>query len=396
MAVLDRQAEGDLVMDGGDRPLVIAHVLPSFGLGGQERVALRLATQQQASGHRALAVSLAPPPEGVLADEFRQAGIETLTVPKQGRGLDFSLPARLAAEFCGEGVTVVHAHNPQALIYAALAGKAAGATVVYTCHGQNSLAAGRLWLTRLASLAIDAYVGVSPRIVERARRYHECPAAKLLVIENGVDLSAFRPEADTRRQVRAALGLPAGAWVVGTVGRLVDDKNPGLLLRAALPLLGPDARLVFVGDGPLGPDLQAVASRHTAGHCVSFLGARHDVPRLLAAFDVFALSSRTEGLPLALLEAMAAALPIVATAVGGVPDVVRDGRSARLVPSADEAALREALAQLRRDPTAAAELGRCARRESQRFSAATMTSRYLDLYHRCRVEPLTQKPFNLV
>ena len=122
-------------MDGFNLPLVIAHVLPSFGLGGQERVALRLATQQQASGHRTLAVSLAPPPEGALAEEFRQAGIEPLTVPKQGRGLDFGLPARLAAKFRAKSVTVVHAHNPQALIYAALAGKAAGATVVYTCPG---------------------------------------------------------------------------------------------------------------------------------------------------------------------------------------------------------------------------------------------------------------------
>ncbi len=371
-------------------PMVIAHVLPSFGLGGQERVALRLATEQQASGHRALAVSLAPPPEGPLADEFRRAGIKPLTVPKQDRGLDFTLPARLVGEFRKNGVTVVHAHNPQALIYAALAGKVADAAVIYTCHGQNSLAPGRLWLTRLASLEIDAYVGVSPRIVERARCHHECPEAKLQIIENGVDLSAFRPDADARREVRAELGLPERAWVVGTVGRLVEDKDPGLLLRAALPLLGPDARLVFVGDGSLAPAMHALAARHPAGRYVSFLGARHDVPRLLAAFDAFALSSRTEGLPLALLEAMSVGLPIAATAVGGVPDVVRDGFSARLVSGADEAALREALAQLRNDPTAAAEMGRCAREESRRYSAATMTSRYLDLYHRCRTASLAQ------
>jgi glycosyltransferase involved in cell wall biosynthesis len=367
-------------MDAQAMPMVIAHVLPSFGLGGQERVALCLATEQRTRGHRALAVSLAPLPEGPLADEFRQAGIEPLTVSKRGRGLDFSLPARLAEEFRKNRVTVVHAHNPQALIYAAIAGKAAGATVVYTCHGQSSLAPGRLWLTRLASLAIDAYVGVSPRIVARARCHRECPEAKLQVIENGIDLSAFRPDADARREVRAELGLPEGAWVVGTVGRLVADKDPGLLLRAALPLLGPDAHLVFLGDGPLAPTLQALAARHPAGRCVSFLGARPDVPRLLAAFDVFALSSRTEGLPLALLEAMSVGLPIVATAVGGVPDVVRDGWSARLVPSDDEAALREALTQLRNDPAAAAEMGRCAQTESRRFSATTMTSRYLDLY----------------
>ena len=383
-------------MDAQAVPLVVAHVLPSFGLGGQERVALCLATEQRSSGHRALAVSLAPLPEGPLAAEFRRAGIEPLTVPKRGRGLDLSLPARLAEEFSKNRVTVVHAHNPQSLIYAALAGKAAAATVVYTCHGQSSLAPGRLWLTRLASLAIDAYVGVSPRIVARARCHHECPESKLQVIENGVDLSAFRPDADARREVRAELGLPEAAWVVGTVGRLVADKNPELLLRAALPLLGPDARLVFVGDGPLAPSLKALAACHPTGTCVSLLGARHDVPRLLAAFDVFALSSRTEGLPLALLEAMSVGLPIVATAVGGVPDVVRDGWSGRLVPSGDETALREVLTQLRSDPTAAAEMGRRAREDSRRFSAATMTSRYLALYQRCRAAALAQKPLSLV
>jgi glycosyltransferase involved in cell wall biosynthesis len=319
-----------------------------------------------------------------------------LTVPKQGRGLDFSLPGRLADVFRSNRVTVVHAHNPQALIYAAPAGRAAGAAVVYTCHGQNSLAAGRVWLTRLASLVVDAYVAVSPRIAARARTNHECPEAKLLVIDNGVDLSAFRPDMSARREVRAELGLPEQAWVVGTVGRLVADKHPELLLRAALPLLGPGARLVFVGDGPLAPTLRALAAGHPASRWVNFLGARQDVPRLLAALDVFALSSRTEGLPLALLEAMSVGLPIVATAVGGVPDVVRDGFSARLIPSEDEAALREALDQLRNDPTAAAEMGRCAQQESRRFSAATMTSRYLDLYHRCRAGSLAQKPLTLV
>ena len=383
-------------MDARELPLVIAHVLPSFGLGGQERVALCLAAEQRMSGHRVVAVSLAEPPVGPLAGEFRKINVEPLTVPKRDRGLDFSLPGRLAGEFRCNSVTVVHAHNPQALIYAALAGKAAGATVVYTCHGQNSLAPGRLWLTRLASLAVDAYVGVSPRIAARARCHHECAEAKLAVIENGVDLSAFRPDAGARHQVRAELGLPESAWVVGTVGRLVADKHPELLLRAALPLLGPGARLLFVGDGPLAPALQAIAAQHPSGRYVSFLGVRHDVPRVLTAFDVFALSSRTEGLPLALLEAMAMGLPIVATAVGGVPDVVRDGFSARLVPSADEAALHAALDLLRHDPIAAAEMGRRAQQESRRFSAATMTSRYLDLYRRCRAGSPAQKPLTLV
>jgi glycosyltransferase involved in cell wall biosynthesis len=172
----------------------------------------------------------------------------------------------------------------------------------------------------------------------------------------------------------------------------VNDKDPGLLLRAAAPLLGPDARLVFVGDGPLATSLHSMADEHPSGRYVTFLGARQDVPRLLTAFDVFALSSRTEGLPLALLEAMACGLPIVATAVGGVPDVVRDGISGKLVPHADQMALRAALAQLQSHPDEAARLALSAQEESRRFSAAIMTQHYLDLYQLCREaqKPLTR------
>ncbi len=370
--------------------LSIAHVLPSFGLGGQERVALGLAQEQRARGHEVLVVSLSPPPDGPMVGEFRGVDVKPVTVPKWGRGLDWSLPARLSEAFRRHRVAVVHAHNPQSLIYAALAGRAAGAGVVYTSHGQNSLAAGRLWLTRLASLFVDVYVGVSPRIACRAHRYRECPESKVRIVENGVDLSAFRPDQQARGEARAELRIPKDAWVVGTVGRLVDDKNPGLLLRAALPLLGDQARLLFVGDGPLAAELRALAAGHEAGRFARFLGARQDVPRLMAALDVFALPSRTEGLPLALLEAMAMGLPIVATRVGGVPDVLRDDYSAKLVPSEDDVALRATLARLRDDRTEAARLGRQAREDSVRYSSATMAKRYGELYRQCH------RPLSLV
>lgn len=370
--------------------LVIAHVLPSFGLGGQERVALSLAKEQRAQGHAVFVVSLAPPPDGPLCSEFRAVGAVPVTVPKWGQGLDWSLPRRLARRFRDMGIAVVHAHNPQSLIYAAAAGKAAGAGVVYTSHGQNSLAAGPLWLTRLASLFVDAYVGVSARIACRAHRYHECPETKVRIIENGVDLSSFRPDPQARREVRAELGVPESSWLIGTVGRLAKEKNPALLLRAALPLLGPQVRLLLVGDGPLAHELRTLAAAQPECAFVSLTGARQDVPRLLAALDVFVLSSRTEGLPLALLEAMSVGLPIVATAVGGVPDVVRHDFSAKLVPSEDEVALRTTLAGLRDDRAEADRLAHNAREESARFSAALMAKRYGDLYQEC------QRPLSLV
>lgn len=374
-----------------DGVLSVAHVLPSFGLGGQERVALRLAIEQLAAGHRPIAVGLAPAPEGVMAGEFRSAGIPALTVAKQGKGLDPRVSPGLHRVFVDHGINVVHAHNPQSLIYAAAAGKAATAAVIYTCHGESANRAGPLWLTRLASLWLDAYVGVSVRITARARQFAECAPSKLHVIENGVDLMAFHPDAQARQAVRAELGIPAGAWVVGTVGRLAVEKNPALLLRAAGPLLNDDFHLMFAGDGPELRNLRGQAMRDPSGAFVHILGARPDVPRVLAACDVFALSSRTEGLPLALLEAMAAGLPVVATAVGGIPDVVRDGVSALLVSPGDEEGLHEALHRLYDDRTLAVAMGQCARQRSADFSASSMSQRYLDLYRACR-----QKPFSLM
>lgn len=325
-----------------------------------------------------------------MAGEFRRAGIPALTVGKRGKGLDPRVSTGLHRVFVDHGIDVVHAHNPQSLIYSAAAGKAAAATVIYTCHGQSANRAGPLWLTRLASLWLDAYVGVSVRITARARQFAECAPTKLHVIENGVDLAAFHPDAQARQALRAELGIPANAWVVGTVGRLAVEKDPTLLLRAASELLNDDFHLVFAGNGPELRNLRGQAMRDPSGAFVHILGARPDVPRVLAACDVFALSSRTEGLPLALLEAMAAGLPVVATAVGGIPDVVRDGINALLVPSSDEEGLRAALRRLHDDRTLAAAMGQCARQRSADFSAAAMSQRYLDLYRVCR-----QKPFNL-
>jgi glycosyltransferase involved in cell wall biosynthesis len=367
-------------------PLTVAHVLPSFGLGGQEQVALQLAIGQRAAGHGVVAVALAPGPDGPMAARFAAAGIATHTVPKLGPTVDGSLPARLSALFRREGVSVVHAHNPQPLFYAAMAGKGAGAAVVYTCHGDNTGAPRTLWLTRMSALWADAYVAVSPRIAALARRMQECAEYKLHVIENGVDLSAFLPDPEARRQVRCEWNLPAEAFVIGTVGRLAPDKSYHRLIRAAAPLLGARCRLVLVGDGSDGPSLRALAAAQPTAAFIHFAGVRADVARLLPAFDVFALSSRTEGLPLAVLEAMACGLPVISTAVGGVPDVVNEGVSGLLVPNGDEPALEAALASLRADPARAAALGAAGRAASRQHSAAVMLERYLALYQRCRAE----------
>lgn len=346
-------------------------------MGGQERVALDLAGGQVRRGHHVVAISLAALPHGVLAEEFVARGVAVSAVPK-GAAFDPRAVIRLARLLRGERIDVVHTHNPQPLAYGAPAGRLARIAVVHTKHGVNPDVGRRLWLRRFGGHLAHAYVAVSEATAAVARRNRECRPARLSIIPNGVDLEAYGPDADTRAAIRAELELPADAWVFGTVGRVSVEKDHSLLLRAAGPLLGPKVRLVIVGDGAELPRVRAEASRYAPW--VLFTGLRRDVPRLLAALDVFVLSSRTEGLPLALLEAMATGLAAVSTDVGGVSEVAEQGRAALLVRPADDTALRDALRTLANDPGAARALGRRARERSRRYDTRRSVDEYLALY----------------
>jgi glycosyltransferase involved in cell wall biosynthesis len=362
--------------------MVIAHVLSSLRIGGQERVALDLGTGQVEQGHQVLVVSLAAPPEGPLADTFRARGVVVHTVAKRP-GLDPTLTARLALLFRRHGVGVVHTHNRMPLIYGAAAGKLARAVVVHTRHGPGRGTRSEQWFRRAASTCVDAYVSVSPELRELARSLRDCAPGKLEVIENGIDLARFGAAAEARARTRAALGIPADAWVVGTVGRLAVEKDYPLLVRAAAPLLGPEARLLIVGDGGERETIRAEVAAQQVEPFVALLGSRDDVPACMGAMDVFALSSRMEGLPLVALEAMAAGLPVVATAVGGLPGLIKDGETGFLVPSNDQPALERRLRSLRDERAlglTVAARGQAHARE--RHSRESMVRRYLALYAR--------------
>jgi len=350
-------------------------------MGGQERVALDLAAGQRALGCTVLAISLAPPPDGPLAADFSSVGCRVVTVPKRA-GFDVTLPPRLAWILMRAHTNIVHTHNPQPLIYGALASRLAGARAVHTKHGANPDTGRRLLLRRAAARLASAYVAVSSLTAEVARANREVPERKLHTIANGIDLSRFHPDFDARAQIRAELGIPASAWVAGTVGRLAPEKDQALLIRAAAPLLSHERRLILVGDGSERASLEAqVAALGDRARFVHLAGARRDVPRLLAAFDAFALSSRTEGLPLVIPEAMATGLPVVSTAVGGIPGVVVEGETGFLVASGDEAALRERLERLALDRALGEDYGRRGRALAlERYSAERMVRDYLALY----------------
>lgn len=365
--------------------MIIAHVLSSFGVGGQERVALDLADVLHRRGHQVIAVSLAPPPEGPLADEFRAAGVEVIDVPK-GPGTDLSLVPRLAWALGRRRVEVVHSHNPLPLIYGAPAARLIGAVAIHTKHGVNPGSRGHRLLRRQAARLVSAFVAVSTVTAQQAREQRDCDEAQLTVIPNGIRLEKFAPDPVARAAVRAELGIAADAVVVGMVGRVDEFKNQPLLLAAIAARLGPAVHVVFVGDGPTRAALDAAVAAlpSTARAAAHVLGRRMDVARLLPAFDVFALSSKSEGLPLVVPEAMAVGLPVVATAVGGLPTVIDDGVTG-LLTAVDERAFTAALAKLLDAPALARAMGARAREVAlARYSADRMADDYLALYGRAR------------
>jgi glycosyltransferase involved in cell wall biosynthesis len=356
----------------------IVHVLSSFGVGGQERVALDLAIGQQARGHQVAVISLAPQPDGAMADEFREHGIAVDRVVKRG-GLDPTLVPRLARALRRHRADVVHTHNPLPLIYGAPAARLARAAAIHTKHGVNPGGRGHRMLRRAAAQLAHAFVAVSDTTFEQAKAQRDAPSARMHTIANGIRLDRYHPDSEARAAARVELGL-GDAWVVGTVGRLDAYKNQALLVRAMAPLLSSDVRLVIVGEGPARGEVEAEIAKLREPRWVVMTGRRMDVPRLIPAFDVFALSSKTEGLPLVVPEAMAAGLPIVTTAVGGLPSVVDEGRTGMLVP-VDATALRNALAKLEDDRLLARTMGERARETAlDRYSADRMVEAYLDLY----------------
>lgn len=227
--------------------------------------------------------------------------------------------------------------------------------------------------------AVDCLLAVS----HEARSTFEdagLPTHKLRAVQNGIHLCPVRKGVpDLRRE----LGLAASVKVVLTVGRYTDQKGHCYLADAvpAIRAAVPDVHFVWVGDGPLEDDLHGQVAGLGVGGCVHFLGKRSDVADLLAACDLFALPSLFEGLPAVILEAMAAGRPVVATAVCGSSETVRDGETGRLVPPRSPAALAEAITDALAQPARAAEWGAAGRRRfEQQFTAARMARETASLY----------------
>jgi glycosyltransferase involved in cell wall biosynthesis len=353
----------------------ILHIVQSLDMGGQERMILHLSRALIERGHEVHVATLSP--GGALRSQFE--GIPVVEIVRRP-GFDPRAWMSIVSLIRQLRPDAVHTHNPSPMFLGVPAAKILRvAHIVHTKHGANIYGPRSLPASRVVARMTTAFVAVSEGTAEVARTKERVPEERLHVIPNGIPLSSFAPNAETRARVRRELGIPADAYVVGSVGRLAVEKDYPLLVRAVAPMLGERVRLVLAGDGAARAEIEAaipVGSREF----VVLTGVRHDVGDLLTAFDVFSLTSKTEGLPLAIPEAMASGLPVVATAVGGLPSIVPQSVG-MLAPHGDAEGLRRAFEELRDDAERRGAMGRAAREHAWAcFSLETMVNRYEALY----------------
>jgi glycosyltransferase involved in cell wall biosynthesis len=381
----------------------IVNVITRMIVGGPQQVSLLTARYYRgaASVDFHLVFGTAAGREGDYHAEIAASGVPHHPLPSLVRELAPAADARALAAL----VTLlrrlrphlVHARSAKARFLAPLAARLARVPVtLQTVHGwsfNNAVDRRRPLFVRLERLArklCDATVLVSQQDLAEGLALGVLPPSAVargeaLVIRSGIDLAAVAPlDGPARRAFRAAQGVPDTRPVISLVQRLSPPKTPLVFVRALPRILAerPDAVAWIVGDGPLAASAeQAVAAAGLAGR-VAFLGLRKDMPDVLSASDVVVHSSIREGLPRVVLEALAVGTPVVATAVGGVPDVVADGVSGLLVPPEDPAALAGAVLATLADPAAAARRVQAGQAAVRPFSARQMLDEQHALYQR--------------
>jgi glycosyltransferase involved in cell wall biosynthesis len=349
--------------------LRVVHTVLQLDTGGMERLLVEFARHADRSRFDLHFVSLSS--RGRVADEIEAIGwpVTALRVPQ---GLRPGMVLKLTSLFRRVGADVVHAHNTKPLIYSGPAARLARVPAfVYTRHGQRTNARrGENILYRMAVRTADRAVTVSDDGARLAVKDGLDPK-RVRRIWNGIDTGRFA----------FAGSAPGGPAVM--VGRLSPEKDVQNLLRAVEIVVRaqPRFRLEVAGDGVCLPELRELSSRLGLSPSVRFLGEVRDVPALLARASMCVLPSLTEGVSLTLLEAMARGLPVVATRVGGNPEVVADGETGLLVPSAQPERLADAIVQLYNDPARGSEMGRAGRRRVEtNFDVRQMVASYEALY----------------
>jgi glycosyltransferase involved in cell wall biosynthesis len=370
----------------------ILHIISSGGMYGAEAVILNLSRMLNEQGHTSILgiFANATNPNLQLHERALEEGIESHLIACNGQ-IDRTVPASIRALAASTKTDLIHAHGYKADVYAYLAMRGSTTPLVSTCHtwyDDNRL----VWMygvvDRIVLRRYQAVVAVSDEVKRRLIDAGVAPS-KIHFIRNGIDL---RPFAAAKPSLRNLAATPE-ALLVGWVGRLTHDKGPDIFLRALAQLRSefPSARYVLVGEGPYRPEVERLINELALADIVHLLGQRSDMPAVYASFDLMVSSSRQEGLPMAILEGMATGLPWIATSVGAVPMVIRNGENGILILPDNVEILTKSMARMMRNTEERARMGASGKHlTASEFSAERMAEDYLRVYG-----AVTMKDLNL-
>ena len=361
----------------------VLHLTETSDTGGAENMFISLVENLDKNRYKSIACLLG---DGWLKVQLQRRGIETIVVP-QRHSFDFPWLFQLTRLLRDRSIHVMHAHEFAMNVYGSILSKVTGIPIVTTVHGKNYY--WEKWRRRLAyrfTARQSTMVAVSEDLKQFLMQRVAIPAGNIRVVHNGIDFHHYG-EMDRNNTIRRELGIDAKQPVIGTVGNLFAVKGQIYLLRACKSVAKtfPDFVLLVAGEGEELGSLEEEACNLGIRGNVKFLGFREDVPALLQTMDVFVLPSLSEGLPLSVLEAFALQKPVVATNVGGIPEIVRDEATGYLVPPKSPEALAVRIIGLLRDPQKAAKIGQAGReRVEEAFGLEQMVQKYQSLYENDR------------
>lgn len=354
----------------------ILQLIETDGPGGAERVLINLAGRLNRSENFRVSAGIFK--EGWLRDQLIASGIP-VHIFSSKHSIDLPFLFSLMRWIKTQKVDLIHSHEFTMNVYAALAGKLLGIPVVATVHGKNYYPSvpRRVYAMRLLRRLGATVVAVSSDLRDFLEK--DLGLREARVIPNGIDIPSYR-NAD-RTEARRALGFGEQEKVIGAIGNLYPVKGHATLLEALARLDNPHAHVVIAGRGEEEGRLRQLTEDLSLQERVHLLGFREDVPRLLSAFDIYTLPSFSEGQSLALMEAMAAGLPIVASRVGGNPELLRENETGLLFEAGDAEDLASKLNVFLEKPETGKRMGVAAfERAAKEFSLDAMMERYFALY----------------
>jgi len=365
----------------GKKKISIAQVVLSLEIGGMETVIANIARNIDQDVFRLIVICLKK--IGSIGHELQEEGFKVIQIKRMAKKISFLYPKRLVDTLRHEKVDIVHSHSG-CWHKAAIAGKYSRVKgIIYTEHGRlvpdnNSV----IMLDRIVSRLTDYIVPVSLDLSEYLKEVVRLNHGKIHRIENGIDTSKFYPR-EKNKELMEELRISEDVFIIGNIARLAPVKDHVTLIKAfdIARKTYPNMRLVIVGDGPEKSNLEALINELNLSENVMLLGFRRDIREMFSIVDMFVLSSISEGTSITILEAMAAGKPVIATNVGGTPNLVEDGKTGFLVSPSEPVLLGRKIIELINNKEIAKQMGLKARKVVQtNFSVERMTKKYVSLY----------------